>query len=226
MTSPWDRMAACISPDTGNHRIRRVGTDGIITTVAGNGNYGFSGDGGPAATARVSVPLPALPWDRMAACTIADTSTTAFAAWGPMASSPRWRATATWLQRRRWPGDPGRRLLNPYGVAVGPDGSLYIVDMRNHRIRRVGPDGIITTVAGNGRTGFSGDGGPATGGGTKRAPWRCRGTGRQPVHRRHRQQPHPALRSPLLRILRVCRYPAVHPKTAAKSTSSTAAAAT
>ena len=48
------------------------------------------------------------------------------------------------------------------GVAVGPDGSLYIADLLNNRIRRVAPDGIITTVAGNGEDYFGGDGGPAT----------------------------------------------------------------
>src|SRR5206468_11217861 len=53
-------------------------------------------------------------------------------------------------------------LSPPTGVAVAPDGSLYIADQSNHRVRRVGPDGIITTVAGNGTGGFSGDGGPAT----------------------------------------------------------------
>jgi YD repeat-containing protein len=50
----------------------------------------------------------------------------------------------------------------PLDVAVGPDGSFYIADTRNQRIRRVGPDGIITTFAGNGQSGYSGDGGPAT----------------------------------------------------------------
>src|SRR5262249_58406339 len=54
-------------------------------------------------------------------------------------------------------------LYVPFGVAVGPDGSLYIADTDNNRVRRVGPDGIITTVAGNGDLAFpgGGDGGPA-----------------------------------------------------------------
>jgi sugar lactone lactonase YvrE len=91
--------------DYTNHRIRRVGPDGIITTVAGSGTAGFSGDGGSALQARFN---------------------------------------------------------GPYGVALGPDGSLYIADMWNHRIRRVQPDGIITTVAGTTTPGFSGDGGRAT----------------------------------------------------------------
>ena len=90
--------------DRFNNRIRRVGPDGIITTVAGTGVRGYSGDGGPA-------------------------------------------------------GQAG--LYWPTGVALGPDGSLYIADGANNRIRRVGPDGIITTVAGTGARGYSGDGGPA-----------------------------------------------------------------
>src|SRR5205814_823711 len=53
-------------------------------------------------------------------------------------------------------------LDNPLGLAVAADGSLYIADFYNSRIRRVGPDGIITTVAGTGASAFSGDGGPAT----------------------------------------------------------------
>jgi len=67
-----------------------VGPDGIITTVAGTGAAGYSGDGGPATTAQ---------------------------------------------------------LNRPFDVAIGPDGSLYIADQYNNRVRRVGPDGIITTVA-------------------------------------------------------------------------------
>ncbi|HKS37003.1 MAG TPA: hypothetical protein VJW76_07430 [Verrucomicrobiae bacterium] len=53
------------------------------------------------------------------------------------------------------------QLNNPYGIARGPDGALYICDMDNHRIRRVARDGTITAVAGTGKRGYSGDGGPA-----------------------------------------------------------------
>src|SRR5213592_1219302 len=53
------------------------------------------------------------------------------------------------------------QLNNPYGIARGLDGALYICDMENHRIRRVSRDGTITTVAGTGKRGYSGDGGPA-----------------------------------------------------------------
>jgi DNA-binding beta-propeller fold protein YncE len=54
------------------------------------------------------------------------------------------------------------QLNNPYGICRGPDGALYVCDMGNHRVRRISKDGTITTVAGSGKAGFSGDGGPAT----------------------------------------------------------------
>ncbi len=84
--------------------IRRIAADGTITTVAGNGEFGFDGDGGPATKAK---------------------------------------------------------LASPGGVAVANDGTIYIADTRNNRIRKVS-NGIISTVAGNGAVGFGGDGGPAT----------------------------------------------------------------
>src|SRR5688572_972933 len=61
-------------------------------------------------------------------------------------------------------GPAGAALLNdPTGVCGGPDGSIYICDTLNHRIRKVTPDGKIVTIAGTGEKGWSGDGGPATG---------------------------------------------------------------
>src|ERR1019366_1873335 len=90
-------------PDHVHDSIRKV-SGGVITTVAGNGTFGYSGDNGPATSAQ---------------------------------------------------------LGGPYGVAVDTAGSLYIGDAVNNRVRKVS-NGVITTVAGNGTTGFSGDNGPAT----------------------------------------------------------------
>jgi sugar lactone lactonase YvrE len=88
--------------DNGNNRIRKVTPSGIISTVAGNGTFGYSGDGGPATSARLNYPT---------------------------------------------------------GVAIDAEGNLYIADYFNP-IRKVTPSGTISTVAGNGIPGFSGDDGP------------------------------------------------------------------
>ena len=92
-------------PDSNNHRVRRVSPTGVITTVAGTGTQGFSGDGGAATSANLSI---------------------------------------------------------PFGVAPTPDGGFLIVDVGNQRIRNVSAAGVISTVAGTGTAGYSGDGGPAT----------------------------------------------------------------
>jgi sugar lactone lactonase YvrE len=91
--------------DTGNNRIRRVDTKGIITTVAGSGKYyGDGGDGGLATSARLSF---------------------------------------------------------PFGVAVARDGTVYIADTGNNRLRQITPSGVILALAGTGTAGFAGDGGEA-----------------------------------------------------------------
>jgi streptogramin lyase len=61
-------------------------------------------------------------------------------------------------------GGPASKALlnNPFAIARGPDGFMYICDVDNHRVRRVGKDGVISTFAGNGRKAYAGDGGPAT----------------------------------------------------------------
>lgn len=87
-----------------NNRVRRI-SHGVVTTVAGTGDYGFAGDHGPAIAAT---------------------------------------------------------LANPHGLAAGPDGSIYVTDNGNNRVRQIDAAGTITTVAGNGDFTHSGDGGPAT----------------------------------------------------------------
>ena len=91
--------------DSDNHKVRKISTNGVITTVAGTGLPGFSGDGGPAANAQ---------------------------------------------------------LYYPKGLTIDKQGNLYIADYTNQRIRKVGTNGIIVTIAGTGSPGYSGDGGPGT----------------------------------------------------------------
>src|SRR5687767_14059153 len=52
------------------------------------------------------------------------------------------------------------RLGNPYGIVRGPDGALYVCEIDNHVVRRIAPDGMISTIAGSGQRGYAGDGGP------------------------------------------------------------------
>ena len=171
LASPYgvavDAKGVVYIADAGNYRIRRVGLDGVITTFAGTGTGGFSGDGGPAAQALLNRPF-GVAVDTKGVVYIADTEShrirrvgtdgiiMTFAGSGPTGPT-EWQGSFS--------GDGGpaaqARLNFPRGVTVDDKGNIYIADRDNHRIRRVGPDGIITTFAGTGKTDFSGDGGPA-----------------------------------------------------------------
>jgi sugar lactone lactonase YvrE len=149
--------------DAGNNRIRRVAAgSGIITTFAGNGAFGFSGDGGPATATALNGPK-GLAVDGSGNLLIADVSNNrvreVFAATGVI-------TTVAGTGTAGFSGDGGvatmAELSSPAGVALDSSGNLFIADSFNHRIREVVPSGMITTIAGNGSSGFSGDGGPAT----------------------------------------------------------------
>ena len=147
--------------DSDNHTIRRVGTDGIITTVAGNGEAGFSGDGGLATEAELD-DVDGVAVSADGTFYIADSDNGRIRRVSPDGII----TTVVGDGAFGFSGDGGlatlASLFNPPGVTLDANGNLYIADQLNQRIRRVGPDGIITTVAGNGSPSFSGDGGPAT----------------------------------------------------------------
>ena len=231
--------------DTGNNRVRKISSDGIITTVAGNGiSDGDSGDGGPATSAHLNSPsgvaldsrgnlyIADVRNNRIrkvspsgTITTVAQSSGRALAVDGAdtlyygdplgigtvsatgalnriatgtqfnypsaiaidkqgnlyVAETDPWRCTelscSQAFPRREHYGRGGRRngrlfrrrrtrghgadLPMPEGLALDSAGNLYIADTRNFRIRMVSPSGIITTIAGNGGAGYSGDGGPA-----------------------------------------------------------------
>ncbi|MBK8742437.1 MAG: hypothetical protein IPM02_24415 [Betaproteobacteria bacterium] len=147
--------------DVGNNRIRRVGTDGIITTIAGSDVTGYGGDGGLATSATLYDPS-GLALGSDGSLYVADTDNGRVRRITPDGIITTVAGTGGGGST----GDGGPATLaqigSPARVAVGPDGSLYISTQNQHRIRRVGPDGIITTVAGLGTAGFAGDTGVAT----------------------------------------------------------------
>jgi sugar lactone lactonase YvrE len=147
--------------DTYNHSVRRVDRSGVITTVAGSGQEGFSGDGGPATTARMKTPHSVVV-DGAGMLLIADSANSRIR----RVDTAGVITTIAGRDGDGYSGDggpAGEAMLNrPKGVALGPDGSLYIADSLNHRVRRIDAAGVIATVAGTGTPGFSGDGGPAT----------------------------------------------------------------
>jgi uncharacterized protein (TIGR03437 family) len=143
--------------DQGNNRIRKV-SNGMITTVAGNGGWGFSGDNGPATSAKLANPM-GVAVDSLGNLYIADSLNNRI-----RKVSNGVITTVAGNGTQGFSGDNGpaasAQLEFPSGVAIDPAGGLYIADDTD-RIRKVS-NGVITTVAGGGTTGFRGDGGPAT----------------------------------------------------------------
>ncbi len=149
--------------DAGNNRIRRVTPTGIVTTVAGDGTAGFSGDGGPATAASISTARFAagITWT-LAGLLLTDTGNGRI-----RRIDPAGRITTiagAGMSGFRGDGGPAAVALlsEPTGpIAVDPAGNLFFADSGNHRVRRITAAGIISTVAGSGTAGFSGDGGAA-----------------------------------------------------------------
>ena len=150
-------------PDNDHHRIRRVSPGGIISTVAGTGTPASTGDGGPAVTATLNDPVSvALTPD--GGYVIAELFGNRVRKVDANGNISLVAGTGTaGFNGDNIPG-PSASLNQPTGLAVAADGSVLIADKLNHRVRRVAPDGVITTIAGTGTAGFNGDGGlgPAT----------------------------------------------------------------
>jgi hypothetical protein len=147
--------------DLGNKRVRRVSPAGIITTVAGTGQGGTAGDGGPATSARLGSPTGvAVTAD--GGFLVADAGAHAVRRVSPAGTITRVAGSGT----AGGSGDGGyafmAQLNTPVGVAALPDGGFVVAEYEGQRIRRISPAGVITRVAGTGAAGFSGDGGAAT----------------------------------------------------------------
>jgi uncharacterized protein (TIGR03437 family) len=146
--------------DASNRRVRKITPGGVITSIAGTGIQGFSGDGGPAASAMLGRPF-SLAIDGVGNLYIADSA-------GERIRKIDVNGIITTIAgngQSGFSGDGGlainASLQTPVGVAVDQAGNVYIADGDNNRIRKVSVGGIISTFAGNGSEGFSGDGGLA-----------------------------------------------------------------
>ena len=146
--------------DFGNNRIRKVDSAGVISTVAGSGTAGFSGDGGAATAAQLNSPN-GMALDGAGNLYIADGLNHRIR----KVDSDGNISTVAGDGTNSYGGDGGAataaQLDTPADVALDAAGNLYIVDNNNNRIRKVNSAGNISTVAGAGTAGFSGDGGAA-----------------------------------------------------------------
>jgi hypothetical protein len=144
-----------------DNRIRKVDTSGIITTIAGTGVPGFSGDGGLAVAAQLDSPLGIAvdPYGNIVFIDAQNQRIRRIDAQGVI-------TTIVGNGEIGFSGDGGpatdARIHTPEHLWVDDEGNIYVADTYNRRVRKIDTDGIITTVAGNGTQAFSGDGGPAT----------------------------------------------------------------
>jgi len=151
--------------DASGNRIRKVNNTGIITTVAGNGAYGYSGDGGAATNASLAGPASVV-FDTSGNLFVADLGNNVVREIHTNGIITTVAGNGVW----NYAGDGGpatnASLAFPAGVTFDASGNLLIADQFNNRIRKVDTNGIITTIAGSGPTGYtggySGDGGAAT----------------------------------------------------------------
>ena len=144
-----------------NCRLRRVEPDGIITTIAGTGVCGFDGDGGPATEASLNF-VSDVAFDGNGGLLLAEPFNCRVRRIDLAAGTIE---TVIGDGSCSYNGEdvPAEEAgVMPWGVAVGPEGALYLADSGNCRVRRVGPEGRIATVAGGDACGYAGDGGPAT----------------------------------------------------------------
>ncbi|MCI0557027.1 MAG: hypothetical protein MN733_00915 [Nitrososphaera sp.] len=143
--------------DFDNHRIRKVDPQGRISTVAGTGIAGYSGDGGPAAEAQLNGPYGVLV-DAEDNILIADSLNHIIRKVGPSGEITTIAGTGS----QGYSGDGGPAIAatfdTPQSLFVGPHGQLYIGDEHNHCIRVIDSNGTISTLAGNGHLGEAADG--------------------------------------------------------------------
>ena len=156
----FDPQGNLLVADGPNCRIRKISPAGVVTTIAGNGTFGYSGDGGPATQASLGAPR-SIALDVAGNLYIADASNYVIR----LVDTAGVIHTVAGNHTFGHSGDSGpataAQIGSPNGVAVDGGGNFYVADTSNY-IRKIDTAGIITTVAGTGFSGNTGDGGPGT----------------------------------------------------------------
>jgi len=158
----FDKYGNLYFADESNSCVRRIDTSGIITTIAGTGAYGFSGDGNPATSAKLYAPHD-IAIDDSGNVYIADDENNCVR----KVNSAGIISTIAGIGGMRGnSGDGGQAtaatLNSPYGITLDGSSNIYVTDYDNNNIRKINTGGIISTIAGTGYAGYSGDGNPAT----------------------------------------------------------------
>jgi sugar lactone lactonase YvrE len=147
--------------DYTNNRIRKVTPEGVISTYAGNGTAGFSGDGGAATSAEINGPL-GIGFDGAGNLYIGDSYNQRVREVTPEGVISTFAGNGAQGYNGDGIAATSSKLYYPAGIASDKNGDIFIADYFNNRVREVNTQGIISTVAGNGTSGYSGDGGLAT----------------------------------------------------------------
>ncbi len=158
----FDGLGNVYVADAGENRVRKISLDGTIQTLAGSGQAGYSGDGGPAIAARLNHPY-GIALDLAGDLYIADLGNARVR----MIDTAGIISTVAGGGSTAVPGSPGlaataAQLSAPRNVAIDIPGNLYISDFNAQQVYRVSPGGVISVFAGTGTAGYAGDGGYAT----------------------------------------------------------------
>ncbi len=156
-----DKTGNLYIADAGHYVIRKVSPAGIISTIAGTGSTGYSGDGGPATAALLGLPV-SVTCDSIGNVYIVDADGVAIR----KINTSGIISTIAGTGVVGYSGDGGpstaAKINYPTDIVADNIGNVFFVDEYNNRIRKISTSGIISTIAGTGVSGFSGDGGPAT----------------------------------------------------------------
>ena len=146
--------------DPANNRIRKVSTNGTITTFAGTGKAGFSGDGGPATQAMLDYPQT-IAFDSTGDLIIADRVNNRLRMVTPDGNITTIAGNGTAASTGNGGPALSASLNNPFVVATDSSGNIFVIETGGTTVREISSNGTISAIAGNGQLGFGGDGGPA-----------------------------------------------------------------